>query len=62
MLSAHAQAMTLPPLPMYEGQTTGSDDDAFEKWLEQFEQRAKLARWDETVKLSQLELHLTKTA
>ena len=60
MFAAHVQAAALPPLTNYEGRI--DDEDGFERWLEKFEERAKLAKWSEEVKLCQLKLHLAKTA
>ena len=34
----------------------------FNRWLEHFEERAKLARWSSEQKLYHLKLHLDKTA
>ena len=62
LFAAQVQAATLPPLTNFEGQNAADDDDGFERWLEKFEERAKLAKWTDEVKLCQLKLHLVKTA
>ena len=64
LFAAQVQAAMLPPLTLtnFEGQNAADDDDGFERWLEKFEERAKLAKWTDEVKLCQLKLHLVKTA
>ena len=52
----------LQPLTNFEGQNSTDYDDGFERWLEKFEERAKLAKWNDNVKLCQLKIHLVKTA
>ena len=45
MVAAQTRAMSaqsLPPMAHYSGEGSQSCDDRFEKWLEQFEERAKL--------------------
>ena len=55
------QAATLPPLVSFDGQCEG-DEMEFERWLEHFEERYRLAKWTEDTKLCQLKLHLSKVA
>ena len=61
LLAAQVQAATLPPLVCFDGHSDG-DDTEFLRWLERFEERARLAKWTEETKLCQLRLHLTKLA
>jgi hypothetical protein len=62
LLVAQVQAASLPPLACFDGHTEGDDTD-FLQWLERFEERARLSKWtEETKKLCQLRLHLTKLA
>ena len=45
MVAAQIRAMSaqnLPPMSHYSGEGNQSYDDGFEKWIEQFEERAKL--------------------
>ena len=62
LFAAQVHAATLPPLANFKGQNAADDDDGFERWLEKFEERAKLAKWTDEVKLCQLKLHLVDTA
>ena len=61
ILAAQVQAASLPPLKCFDGNLEG-DDAEFERWMERFEERARLAKWTEETKLCQLKLHLTKLA
>ena len=67
MLSAqvHAVALqSLPALPHFAGQDVDSttDEDSFDRWLEQLEERGRLAGWTSDQLLCQLKAHLEKTA
>ena len=62
LFAAQVHAATLPPLANFKGQNAADDDDGFERWLEKFEERAKLAKWTDEAKLCQLKLHLVDTA
>ena len=61
LLTVQVQAATLPPLVSFDGQCD-SDEMEFERWLERFEERARLAKWTEETKLCQLKLYLSKVA
>ena len=65
MLAAQAQAVTvqtLPRLPLYSGEESQDEDNTFDRWMERFEERAHLAKWQDEQKLCQLKAHLEKTA
>ena len=65
MLAAQAQAVTaqgFPPLKRFSGENTSTDDDSFERWLEQLEERARIASWSADQQLYQLKMHLEGTA
>ncbi len=65
MLAAQAQAVavqTLPPLTLYNGEESQNEDNTFDRWMERFEERARLAKWQDEQKLCQLKAHLEKTA
>ena len=65
MMAAQAQAVTvqtLPPLTPFTGEESQNEDDTFERWLERFEERANLAKWNDEQRLCQLKAHLVKTA
>lgn len=65
MLAAQAQAVTaqgFPPLKRFSGENISSDDDSFERWLEQLEERARIASWSQDQQLYQLKMHLEGTA
>ena len=50
MIDAQTRAMSaqgLPPMPYYSGEGIQSSEEGFDKWIEQFEERAKLAGWSE---------------
>ena len=53
-----AAAQNLPTLHPFTGEEDLNDDDVFERWLERFEERAKLTGWTEEQKLYQLKSHL----
>ncbi len=53
---------SLPPLPMYTGESRDITDDSFELWSEHFQERASVSWWSEEQKLYQLKFHLDKTA
>lgn len=55
-------AQHLPPLKTFTGEGKLTDADSFERWLEHFEERAKLAGWNQAQQLHQLKLLLDKTA
>ena len=59
LLAAQMQAATLLPLVSFDGQCD-SNEMEFERWLERFKERARLAKWTEETKLCQLKLHLSK--
>ena len=67
MISAQAHAVaiqSLPALPHFAGQDVDSttDEDSFDRWLEQFEERSRIAGWTSEQQLCQLKAHLEKTA
>jgi len=48
MLSAQAQAVAvqgLPSMAKFSGENMDPEEDGFERWLETFEERARLAGW-----------------
>ena len=57
-----AAAQHLPPLKPFTGEDVQVGEKTFERWLELFEERAKLAGWEPTQQLHQLKLLLDKTA
>ena len=64
-LAAQTQAVAaqhLPPVKTFTGDGKLTDADSFERWLENFEERAKLVGWNEAQQLHQLKLLLDKTA
>ena len=65
MMAAQVQAMaahSIPPLRKFTGEDTHTDEGCFERWIEQFEDRAKMASWSDEQRLFQLKAHLEKTA
>ena len=65
MVAAQTRAMSaqsLPPVPTYSGEGEQSLEDGFERWIEQFEERARLAGWSEDLRRYHLKMRLGKTA
>ena len=65
MLAAQAQAATiqsLPPISKFSGEDAEKEGKSFKRWLQLFEERAKLAAWPVEQKLYQLKMHLEKYA
>ena len=65
MVAAQTRAMSaqsLPPIPSYGGEGEQSLEDGFERWIEQFEERARLAGWSEDLRRYHLKMRLSKTA
>ena len=65
MMEAQVQAMaaqTVPPLNKFSGENINTDEGSIDRWVEQFEERARVAGWSEEQKLFQLKAHLEKTA
>ena len=65
MVAAQTRAMSaqaLPPVPYFSGEGNQSGKDSFDRWLEQFEERAKLVGWSEEHKRYHLKMLLDKTA
>ena len=64
MMIAQVQAMaahSILPLRKFTGEDTHTDEGCFDRWIEQFEDRAKMANWSDE-RLFQLKAHLDKTA
>ena len=64
-MAAQARASAvqhLPALSCYTGEEKDVMDDGFERWLERFEERSKIACWTPEQQLYQLKLHLEGTA
>ena len=64
-MAAHARATAaqqLPALPPYTGEGKQAADDGFERWIDRFKERAKVAGWDAEHQLYQLKVHLDQTA
>ena len=57
-----AAAQHLPPLKSFTGENMEVEEKTFDRWLELFEERAKLAGWSSAQSLHQLKLLLDKTA
>ena len=55
-------AQSFPPLDKFIGEDCSTDEGSFERWIECFEERAKIAGWKGEQKLLQLKAHLKKTA
>jgi len=72
LLKAHTEAIAaqtqataahnLPPLKPYTGEGKQVEEEGFDRWLEQFEERGRVAGWTPTQQLHQLKLLLEKTA
>ena len=65
MMQAQANAVAVqsfPPLPMFTGEDTDSDEKRFDKWLERFEERAVLAGWTDEQWFHQFKFHLSQSA
>ena len=65
MMAAQIEAIatnSVPPLKLFSGDDVHTEDGSFDRWLEQFDDRAKAANWNENQKLFQLKSHLEKTA
>ena len=65
MVAAQTRAMSaqsLPPIPAYSGEGEQSLEDGFERWIEQFEERARLVGWSEDLRRYHLKIRLSKTA
>ena len=53
---------SVPPLKLFSGGNVNTEDGSFDRWLEQFDDKAKAANWNENQKLFQLKYHLEKMA
>ena len=62
MVAAQTRAMSAQALPHFSGEGNQSGEDSFDRWLEQFEERAKLVGWSEEHKKYHLKMLLDKTA
>ena len=65
MVAAQTRAMsaqTLPPMTHFSGEGLQSGEDGFDRWLEQFDERAKLVGWSEDHKKYQLKMLLDRNA
>ena len=62
MQASAVAAQNLPPMPRFTGEDIQSDNDNFDRWIEHFEERAKLAGWTEEQRVYQLKVHLEKIA
>ena len=65
MVMAQTRAMSaqsLPPISHFSGEECQSYEDSFEKWVEHFEERSKLAGWSEEHQRYHLKMSLDKTA
>ena len=65
MVAAQTRAMSaqsLPPVLTYSGEGEQSLEDGFERWIEQFEERARLAEWSEDLRRYHLKMRLSKAA
>ena len=65
MMAAQVQAMaaqSFPPLGKFSGEDCHTDEGSFDRWIERFEERAKIAGRASEQKLLQLKAHLVKTA
>ena len=61
VVAAQTKAMStqcLPPLKEYSGEDIQSSEDGFDRWIEQFEERAKLVGWSEDLKRYNLKMSL----
>ena len=54
-------AQSVPPLRKFSGEDTDSNEGRIDRWIEQFEERAKVMGWNDK-QLFQLKAHLEKTA
>ncbi len=64
MMAVQVQAMaaqSVPPLPRFSGEDINTEEGSIDRWIEQFEERAKVTGWDEQQKLFQLKAHLDTT-
>ena len=60
MMAAQVQAMaaqSVPPLRKFSGENINTDEGSIDRWVEQFEERARVAGWSEEQKLFQLKAH-----
>ncbi len=54
MMAAQIEAIatnSVPPLKLFSGDDVHTEDGSFDRWLEQFDDRAKAANWNENQKL-----------
>jgi hypothetical protein len=49
---------SLPPMKDYSGEGIQSIEEGFDRWIEQFEERAKLIGWSEDLKWYNLKISL----
>ena len=63
-VAAHARATAAQQLPALQSYTEGKQAayDGFERWIDRFKERAKVAGWDAEHQLYQLKVHLDQTA
>lgn len=67
MMAAQTRVMaaqSLPPLPHFSGDGNLVGEDSFERWVENFDERARVAGWTEEERKYRLKMHcqLDKTA
>jgi hypothetical protein len=65
MMEAQVQAMaaqSVPPLRKFSGESINTDEGNIDRWVEQYEERARVAGWNDGQKLFQLKAHLENTA
>lgn len=65
MMEVQVQAMaaqSVTPLRKFTGESINTDEGNIDRWVEQFEERARVMGWDEGQKLFQLKAHLEKMA
>ena len=65
IMEAQVQAMaaqSVPPLRKFSGESINTDEGNIDRWVEQFEERARVAGWNDGQKLFHLKAHLENTA
>ena len=65
MLAAQTQAMaaqSFPPMKPFTGEGDQNEEDSFERWMEHFDERARIAGWSPDQCLYQLKAYSSQTA